>query len=206
MKRALRATIAVLVLSALLTPGANAEPATPSAADIAEVVKDVATLDYMIKDMTPVATANVVVRVISNIRGSKTLSAAAQKKAIALVVARAVFYKPEQAAEMMAQLVRVLKNDVIISVVVSAAIIAAEGNSAAVFDAMVAQITNDPGALKLVTAAASSPVEPLTAAVVKDVQDMIRVMKLAAVPVIPAQEPTTVPLVPPIPGGRYPGQ
>lgn len=203
MKTRLAAALAGLfVILSAFTPQADA---TPSEADIQSVVSDVAALDYLVKDATPAETAQVVFRVIRSIQGS-TASKADKRKAIALVVARAVAYKPGQAPEMVAELASMVKDDLILPVVVSSAIVAAEADSVAVLDALTERFKNDKALLKTINDAANSPVEPLTPPVVKDINNMIREMRKAAVPVIPAQEPTTVPLVPPPIGGRYPGQ
>ena len=159
MKSRLAAGLAgILAMLSLLAPQAGAKP---SDSDIQSIVKDVAELDYLVKDASPGETAGVVLRVVKSIQGAR-MSQAEQKKAIALVVARAVAYKPEQAPEMMSELVASLNDNALLPVVASAAIIAAEGNSTAVFDAMASRFKNDPTLLKTITESANAPVEPLT--------------------------------------------
>lgn len=202
-KQIVMALIVVAAMVSVLPVPAAAEE--PSQSDIQRIVKDVAEMDEIIKDLTPSETAAVVVRVIKSIEDSK-MTKAEKKRAIALVVARAVAYKPEQAPDMMAALVVSMKSSLLLPIVVSAAIIAAEGNSTAVCDAMLAQFRDDRALLKIISESANTPVDLLTPPVIKEIQDMIREMRRAAVPIIPAQEPTTVPLVPPLVPGRYPGQ
>lgn len=192
----------ILAMLSLLAPQAGAKP---SENDIQSVLKDETALDNLVKDATAVESADVVLRVIKRIQKSSA-SEAAKKRAIALVVARVVAYKPEQAPEMMAELVSKLNDNALLPVVVSAAVIAAGWNSIAVFDAMAAKFKGDPILLKTITDSANAPVVVLTPPLVKDIEEMIRIMRLAAVPIIPAQEPTTVPLVPPLVAGRYAGQ
>lgn len=192
----------VLAISSFFAQQAGAKP---SEQDIKGVVQDVATLDELVKDITPAETAAVVLRVIKSIDASR-MSDAEKKRAIAMVVARAVAYKPEQAAEMIVELVSIMKNDALLPTVAAAAVIAAEGNSTAVIDALTARFKNDKALLQVINDAANEPAGPLTPPVVKDIQDMVREMRLAAVPLVPAQEPTTAPLVPPLVGGKYEGQ